>query len=113
MKEILKGHIYYTDLSPTVGSEQGGVRPVLVIQNNVGNHYSPTTIIAIITSRHTKAKLPTHIWLESNCGLRCESMVECEQLRTIDKSRLKNYIGTVDQETMAKVDQALRVSLAL
>ena len=87
---IKRGEIYYVDLSPVVGSEQGGRRPCLIIQNDVGNKFSPCTIVAIITSRTTKAKLPTQHWLKdewNTCGLRVESMVECEQLRTIDKSR--------------------------
>ena len=113
MKEILKGQIYYADLSPTVGSEQGGLRPVLIIQNNTGNHYSPTTIIAIITSRHTKAKLPTHIWLNDECGLPKESMVECEQVRTLDKKRLKEFMGTVSKEVMQEIDKGLKISFAL
>ena len=110
-KEIKKGQIYYADLSPVVGSEQGGRRPVLVIQNDKGNKYAPTTIVAIITSRKTKANLPTHIWLPNTVGLKCESMVELEQIRTIDKSRLKNYLGTIDYQTQSAVDVGLRISL--
>ena len=113
MQEIKKGQIWYADLSPVVGSEQGGYRPVLIIQNDIGNQYSPTTIIAIITSRYTKAKLPTHIWLNAECGLPKESMVECEQIRTIDKKRLKEFCGTVSQEVMKEIDLGLKISFAL
>lgn len=114
-KEIKKGQIYYADLSPVVGSEQGGYRPVLIIQNDIGNKHSPTTIVAIITTRATKAKLPTHIWLPltSYVGLKYESMVELEQIRTIDKSRLKEYVGTIDHQTQSAVDVALKISLGI
>lgn len=112
-KEIKKGQIYYADLSPVVGSEQGGYRPVLIIQNDKGNKYAPTTIVAIITSRKTKANLPTHIWLPNTIGLKYESMVELEQIRTIDKSRLKNYVGTIDYQTQSAVDVGLKISLRL
>ena len=110
---IKRGQIYYADLSPVKGSEQGGYRPVLIIQNDIGNQYSPTTIVAIITSRNTKAKLPTHIWLNAECGLPKESMVECEQVRTIDKSRLKDFMGAVSQEVMQEVDKGLKISFGL
>jgi mRNA interferase MazF len=113
MTEIKRGQIYYADLSPVKGSEQGGYRPVLIIQNDVGNKYSPTVIAAVITSRHTKAKLPTHIWLNAECGLPKESMVECEQVRTLDKSRLKNFMGAVSQEVMQEVDKGLKISFGL
>ena len=113
MKEIKKGQIYYADLSPVVGSEQGGYRPVLIIQNDIGNRYSPTTIIAVITTRKTKANLPTHIWLNSECGLPKESMVECEQVRTIDKKRLKSFMGQVSEEVLAEIDKGLKISFAL
>jgi mRNA interferase MazF len=110
-KEIKRGQIYYCDLSPVVGSEQGGYRPCLIIQNDVGNKYSPTTIVAIITSRETKAKLPTHYWIESNLPL--PSMVELEQIRTIDKQRLKEYIDELDSEQMKGIERALKISLGL
>ena len=113
MKEIKRGQIWYADLSPVVGSEQGGYRPILIIQNNVGNKFSPTVIGAIITSRKTKANLPTHIWLNAECGLPKESMVECEQVRTIDKKRLKEFQGTVSQEVMKEIDKGLKISFAL
>lgn len=113
MRDIKRGQIYYADLSPTVGSEQGGIRPVLIIQNNIGNKYSPTVIIAIITTRKTKAKLPTHIWLSVADGFKANSMVELEQLRTIDKSRLKKYIGEVQEGEQKLIDEALKISLAI
>lgn len=113
MTSIKRGQIYYADLSPVQGSEQGGHRPVLIIQNDIGNRYAPTVIAAIITSRHTKANLPTHVWLNAECGLPKESMVECEQVRTIDKKRLKNFMGVVSDEVMQEIDKGLKVSFAL
>ena len=113
MKEIKRGQIWYCDLSPVVGSEQGGLRPVLIIQNDIGNRYSPTVIGAVITSRKTKANLPTHIWLNSECGLPKESMVECEQVRTLDKKRLKDFMGQVSEEVMQEIDKGLKISFAL
>ena len=114
MTPIAKGQIWYADLSPVKGSEQGGMRPVLVIQNDVGNKYAPTTIIAVITSRHTKAKLPTHYWLrEGEGGLTCDSMVECEQIRTIDKSRLKKLLGAVEPTSLAEINKKLMISLGV
>jgi mRNA interferase MazF len=112
-KQIKRGQIYYADLSPVVGSEQGGKRPVLIIQNDIGNKYAPTVIAAVITSRHTKANLPTHIWLNEESGLPKESMVECEQLRTLDKKRLGEFMGTVSKEVMKEIDKGLRISLWL
>lgn len=108
-----RGDIYIANLDPIEGSEQGGNRPVLIIQNDKGNQYSPTTIIAIITTRQTKAKLPTHVWLPDNCGLPKLSMVELEQIRTIDKSRLGDYIGKIDLYTRIRVDEALKISLGI
>ena len=113
MTEIKRGQIYYADLSPVKGSEQGGYRPVLIIQNDVGNKYAPTVIAAVITSRHTKAKLPTHIWLNAECGLPKESMVECEQVRTLDKSRLKDFMGAVSDEVMREIEKGLKISFGL
>ena len=108
MKEIKRGQIWYCDLSPVVGSEQGGLRPCLVIQNDIGNKYSPTTIIAIITSRNTKAKLPTQHWInKGQGGLVCDSMVECEQIRTIDKSRLKKFMGTIGEKDQEEINNRL------
>ena len=106
--------IYYAVLSPVVGSEQGGIRPVLIIQNDVGNRYSPTVICAAITSRMNKAKLPTHIEIDSRrCQIMKDSVILLEQIRTIDKQRLKDMIGHLDKERMRSVDEAIRVSLAL
>lgn len=111
---IRRGDIYYADLSPVVGSEQGGIRPVLIIQNNVGNRYSPTVIAAAITSRGSKAKLPTHIKLYAdNSGLSKDSVVLLEQIRTIDKTRLKEKMGTLSPYDMYKVDEALSISFGL
>ncbi len=108
---VKRGEIYYADLSPVVGSEQGGVRPVLVIQNDVGNRYSPTVIAAAITSQLNKARLPTHIELDTTTGLPRDSVVLTEQLRTLDKQRLKDKIGALSPEAMHKVNNALMVSL--
>ena len=90
MRIVKKGQLYWCDLTPVVGSEQGGLRPVLIIQNDHGNKYSPTTIIAILTSKSTKAKMPTHYWLDTYCGLPCRSMVECEQIRTVKRVYRRN-----------------------
>ncbi|NLZ53771.1 MAG: type II toxin-antitoxin system PemK/MazF family toxin [Thermoanaerobacteraceae bacterium] len=111
---VRRGDIFYADLNPVVGSEQGGIRPVLVVQNDVGNKYSPTVIIAAITSQIDKAKLPTHIELKSaDYGLEKDSVILLEQLRTIDKRRLKEKITILDQDIMEKIDEALKVSLGL
>ena len=110
---IKRGEVYYVDLSPVVGSEQGGRRPCLVVQNDVGNKFSPCTIVAIITSRTTKAKLPTQCWISKSCGLSVESMVECEQLRTIDKSRLKQKLGEITKEEQKAIDKCLRISVGI
>ena len=112
--EIIRGDIYYADLSPVVGSEQGGVRPVLVIQNDVGNKYSPTVIIAAITSQLSKAKLPTHIELsKEKYSLIKDSVVLLEQIRTLDKRRLKEKICSIDENTMHRVDIAVMISLGI
>ena len=112
--QVKRGDLYYADLSPVVGSEQGGIRPVLIIQNDVGNRYSPTVICAAITSRMNKAKLPTHIEIDSRrCQIMKDSVILLEQIRTIDKQRLKDMIGHLDKERMRSVDEAIRVSLAL
>lgn len=111
---IKRGDIFYADLSPVVGSEQGGVRPVLIIQNDVGNRFSPTVIAAAITSQHAKANLPTHIHLNANgSGLAKDSVVLLEQIRTIDKKRLKEKMGCLDYLSMNEVDQALFISFGL
>lgn len=114
MNNIKRGDIYYADLSPVVGSEQGGVRPVLIIQNDVGNKYSPTVIAAAITSRMEKTKLPTHIDITSaDAGLAKDSVVLAEQIRTLDKKRLRERIGHLDNIIMNNVDTALSVSFGL
>ena len=111
---IHRGDIYYADLSPVVGSEQGGVRPVLIIQNDIGNRHSPTVICAAITSKMNKAKLPTHVELEAGkYDLVKDSVVLLEQLRTIDKQRLRDKICRLDSEILKKVDRALEISLEL
>lgn len=110
---MIRGEIYEANLEPHTGSEQGGVRPVLIIQNDKGNRHSPTTIIAIITKRQTKAQLPTHVWLPESCGLPYTSMVELEQIRTIDKSRIGEYMGKIDLYTRIRIDEALKVSLGI
>ena len=111
---IKRGEIYYADLSPVIGSEQGGVRPVLIVQNDVGNRHSPTVIAAAITSQREKTKLPTHIALDaSSCGLAKDSVVLLEQVRTLDKKRLKERMGELDNSPMSKVDNALSVSFGL
>lgn len=111
---VKRGDIYYADLSPVVGSEQGGVRPVLIVQNDVGNKYSPTVIAAAITSRREKNKLPTHIEVDgAGCGLAKDSVVLLEQIRTIDKKRLKEKTGRLDGDSMQQIDRALTVSFGL
>lgn len=111
---IKRGEIYYADLSPVIGSEQGGIRPVLIIQNDVGNKYSPTVIAAAITSQRDKTKLPTHITVDAvGCGLAKDSIVLLEQVRTIDKQRLKEKMGCLDVNAMHRVDKALSVSFGL
>ena len=113
--QIKRGDMFYADLSPVVGSEQGGVRPVLIIQNDMGNKYSPTVIAAAITSQINKNKLPTHIEIDSEeFGLKSDSVVLTEQIRTIDKSRLKEKIGHIDdEEVMNKINNAIGVSFGL
>ena len=109
-----RGDIYYADLSPVVGSEQGGIRPVLVIQNDIGNKYSPTVIAAAITSQINKAKMPTHIELAAkDYGLNKDSVILLEQIRTIDKRRLREKIGRIDDGLMASVNNALSISFGL
>ncbi|MBO5279418.1 MAG: type II toxin-antitoxin system PemK/MazF family toxin [Lachnospiraceae bacterium] len=111
---IRRGDIYYADLRPVIGSEQGGIRPVLIIQNDIGNKHSPTVICAAITSKMNKAKLPTHVELDSSkYDIMKDSVILLEQLRTIDKKRLKDKICHLDREILRKVDQALLVSLEL
>lgn len=112
-KAIRRGDPFYADLNPVVGSEQGGIRPVLVIQNDVGNHFSPTVVAAAITSRKAKNSLPTHILLENVPGLAPTSLLLLEQLRTIDRKRLRGYIGRISKEKMLEVDAALAISIGI
>jgi mRNA interferase MazF len=111
---VKRGDVYFADLSPVVGSEQGGVRPVLVIQNDIGNRFSPTVIIAAITAQIQKAKLPTHVEIDAKrYGFERDSVILLEQIRTIDKQRLTDKITHLDEEMMEKVDEALQISLGL
>lgn len=112
--DVKRGYIFFADLSPVVGSEQGGFRPVLVVQNDMGNKYSPTIVVAAITSQITKAKLPTHVEMEAkDYGLEKDSVILLEQIRTIDKQRLQNKLTELDEKIMQKVNQALKISLGL
>jgi mRNA interferase MazF len=111
---VKRGDVFYADLSPVVGSEQGGVRPVLVIQNDIGNRFSPTVIVAAITAQIQKAKLPTHVEIEAKThGMEKDSVILLEQIRTIDKQRLTDKITHLEEETMRKVDEALQISVGL
>ena len=112
--EVHRGEVFYADLSPVVGSEQGGIRPVLIIQNEIGNRHSPTVIAAAITSRQDKNRLPTHISVRADrCGLAKDSIILTEQIRTLDKRRLREHMGKVDEKAMKKVDNAIAVSFGL
>jgi len=114
MVTVKRGEIFFAELSPVVGSEQGGIRPVLIVQNDIGNQFSPTTIVAAITSQISKAKLPTHVEISAHeSGLNKDSVVLTEQVRTIDKKRLKDKISSVDETLMGKVNHALEISLGL
>jgi len=114
LSTVKRGDIYYADLSPVVGSEQGGMRPVLIVQNDTGNKHSPTVIAAAITSQVGKARLPTHIELSGqSCGLSRDSVILLEQIRTIDKSRLRERMGRLDEPLMNEVDNAIAVSFGL
>jgi mRNA interferase MazF len=111
---VKRGDVFFADLSPVVGSEQGGVRPVLIIQNDIGNRFSPTVIVAAITAQIQKAKLPTHVEIDAkNHGFDRDSVILLEQIRTIDKQRLTDKITHLDEETMQKVDEALQISVGL
>ena len=111
---IRRGDIYYADLSPVIGSEQGGIRPVVILQNNIGNKYSPTVIAAAITSKTDKARLPTHIEVDAvNNGLAKDSVILLEQLRTLDKMRLKEKMGHLEDDLMTKVNEAINISMGL
>lgn len=112
-RTVHRGEIYYADLNPVVGSEQGGIRPVLILQNEVGNWFSPTVIVAAMTARGGKAHLPTHVPVGTDSGLRRPSLVLAEQVRTIDKSRLLERMGMLPPEKQEQVDRALRISFAL
>ena len=109
---VSRGEVWYADLSPVIGSEQGGLRPVLIIQNDLGNKHAPTTIVVPITSRFTKKELPTHVTMPAGCLFK-DSIALCEQIRTIDKCRLKTKMGAVDDETIKQLDGALEISLGL
>lgn len=114
MQSVKRGDIFYADLSPVVGSEQGGIRPVLILQNDIGNKHSPTVIVAAITSQINKSKLPTHLSIRaSQFGIAKDSVILLEQLRTIDKKRLREKVCHIDSENMKKVDYALKISLGL
>jgi mRNA interferase MazF len=111
---VKRGEIYYADLSPAVGSEQGGIRPVLIVQNDIGNKYSPTVIVAAITTQINKAKLPTHIEVKApEYGLVKDSVILLEQIRTLDKKRLQQRLGQIDDQMMEQINQALLISLGL
>ncbi|WP_010623180.1 type II toxin-antitoxin system PemK/MazF family toxin [Paucilactobacillus suebicus] len=112
--EIKRGDIFYADLSPVIGSEQGGMRPVVIVQNDIGNHYSPTVIVAAITARIQKPKMPTHVGINSEyVGIEKDSVILLEQIRTIDKQRLRDRVTHLDDDTMKRVDHALLVSIGL
>ncbi len=111
---VRRGEIYFADLSPVIGSEQGGIRPVLIIQNDLGNHFSPTVIIAAITAKMSKPNMPTHIEIAAEkTGLGKDSVILAEQIRTIDKARLKEKICSLENEVMKKVDDAIKISVGL
>lgn len=112
-EKILKGDIFYADLGETSGSEQNGIRPVLVIQNNIGNKYSPTVIVTPLTSKVKKEGQPTHVVLNCECGLSEKSMALLEQIRTVDRFRLRQYIGSIDEQTMRRIDAAITASFGL
>ena len=114
MIAVKRGDIYYADLSPVVGSEQGGIRPVLVLQNDIGNKYSPTVIVAAITSQINKSKLPTHLSIKADqFGIAKDSVILLEQIRTIDKRRLREHMGHLNEKQMSMVDSAIAVSFGL
>ncbi|MFM1524129.1 MULTISPECIES: type II toxin-antitoxin system PemK/MazF family toxin [Helcococcus] len=111
--KVKRGDVLYADLSPVIGSEQGGIRPVVIIQNDMGNKYSPTVIIAAITSQQNKTNLPTHVQILCDINLPKNSVVLLEQIRTIDKRRLRDKVGSLDEKTMRKIDKSLIISLNL
>ena len=110
---IKRGDVFYADLSPVVGSEQGGTRPVLVLQNNIGNRYSPTVIVCALTGRTEKSEIPTHVNIGNACGLVKESCALLEQIRTIDRTRLQEWVGRLGQQEMEEINQALIISVGL
>ena len=112
VRTVRRGDVYLADLDPAIGCEQGGIRPVLVLQNDIGNLYSPTTIVAAVTAKQTKKKLPVHTPI-SACMLRTDSTLLLEQIRTIDKCRLKGYLGSISQKKMRDIDRALKLSIGL
>ena len=112
LQSVKRGEVYWCEFEEsTIGSEQGKTRPVLIIQNDIANKYSPTTIVAIISSKLKATHLPTHIRMDNNCGLSCDSQVELEQIKTIDKRRLTKYVGRISPDTVEKVNKALMVSV--
>jgi len=113
LKQVKRGEIYYADLNPIIGSEQGGLRPVLIIQNDKGNQHSPTVIIAAITGKPKKEYMPTQYYLPAGCGLEMPSKVMLEQIRTIDKSRLRQRVGMLGEKAMAGVDRAIAFSVGV
>ena len=112
VRTVRRGDVYLADLNPAIGCEQGGIRPVLVLQNDIGNLYSPTTIVAAVTAKQTKKKLPVHTPI-SACMLRTDSTLLLEQIRTIDKCRLQAYLGSISQKEMSDIDRALKLSIGL
>ena len=112
-KAIRRGALFYADLDPVVGSEQGGTRPILILQNDVGNYFSPTVVAAAITSRRDKTNLPTHVLLDDVPGIAPTSLLLLEQIRTVDRRRLRGYIGQISKEKMREVDNALSISLGI
>lgn len=112
-KAIRRGALFYADLDPVIGSEQGGTRPILILQNDVGNYFSPTVVAAAITSRRDKTNLPTHILLDNVPGLAPKSLLLLEQIRTVDRRRLRGYIGQIGKEKMKEIDTALAISVGL
>lgn len=112
-KQVHRGELFYCDLGTTLGSEQGGIRPVLILQNDVGNRFSPTTIVAPLTTKLGKAVLPTHVLIKQQQGLTSDSIVLLEQIRTIDKNRLRGYVGTLDRDAMNEIGRAVEISMGI